>query len=215
LTAEVRAQLAEVRASRARIVTAVTEERRRMERDLHDGVQQSLVAAEIGLRVAAQQLGPDAGDDVRALLKACGEGLDTALVDLRALARGIHPAILSEDGLVAALRALVERVPVPVDLAAAEVPRLPPAVEATAYLFVAEALTNAMKHAHADRIRITVIPEKDRIRVAVSDDGVGGADLTAGSGLLGLADRVRALDGDLVVESMPERGTTVSAVLPS
>jgi signal transduction histidine kinase len=215
LTAEVGAQLAEVRASRARIVAAVTEERRRMERDLHDGVQQGLVAAVIGVRAVAQQLGPEAGDGVRALLRGCGEGLDAALAGLRALARGIHPAILSEDGLVAALRALVERAPVPVEVAAADIPRLPPAVEATAYLVVAEALTNAMKHAHADRIRITVVSDGGRIRVAVADDGTGGADLAAGSGLLGLADRVRALDGDLIVESAPGRGTTVSAVLPS
>ncbi|MEJ3748794.1 ATP-binding protein [Actinomycetes bacterium KLBMP 9797] len=214
LTAEVRAQLAEVRASRARIVTAVTEERSRMERDLHDGVQQNLVAAAIGVRVATEQLGPDAADDVRALLRASGEGLDAALADLRALARGLHPAILTEDGLVAALQSLVERAPVPVEVAAAEVPRLPPVVEATAYLVVAEALTNAMKHAHADRIRITVAADGGWIRVAVADDGAGGADLAAGSGLLGLADRVRALDGDLVVTSAPGQGTTVTAVLP-
>jgi signal transduction histidine kinase len=214
LTAEVRAQLAEVRASRARIVAAVTEERHRMERDLHDGVQQHMVAAAIGIRAAELRLGADAGDGVRVLLRACGEGLDTALSDLRSLARGIHPAILSEDGLVAALQSLVERVPAPIELVAAEVPRLPLAVEATAYFVVAEAVTNAIKHAHADRIRITVVSQQGRIRVAVHDDGIGGAALAAGSGLLGLADRVRALDGDLVVESVPGRGTTVSAVLP-
>lgn len=214
LTAEVRAQLGEVRASRARIVTAVAEERRRMERDLHDGVQQHVVAAAIGIRAVESQLAPDADDGVRVLLRTCGEGLDTALADLRSLARGIHPAILSEDGLVAALQSLVERVPAPVDLAAAEIPRLPFAVEATAYFVVAEAVTNAIKHAQADRIRITVVPGPGVIRVAVRDDGTGGAALTAGSGLLGLADRVRALDGDLVVESEPGRGTTVTAVLP-
>ncbi|MDQ7911236.1 sensor histidine kinase [Phytohabitans sp. ZYX-F-186] len=215
LTAEVRAQLGEVRASRARIVTAITEERRRMERDLHDGVQQHVVAAAIGIRAVESQLGPEAGDGVRVLLRACGEGLDTALSDLRSLARGIHPAILSEDGLVAALQSLVERVPAPVELVAAEIPRLPPAVEATAYFVVAEAVTNAVKHAQADRIRVTVLPDPGGIRVAVDDDGTGGAAVASGSGLLGLADRVRALDGDLVVRSESGRGTTVCAVLPA
>ncbi|GAA4463991.1 hypothetical protein GCM10023170_071070 [Phytohabitans houttuyneae] len=215
LTAEVRAQLGEVRASRARIVTAVTEERRRMERDLHDGVQQHVVAAAIGIRAVESQLGSETGDGARVLLRACGEGLDTALSDLRSLARGIHPAILSEDGLVAALQSLVERMHAPVELAAAEIPRLPLAVEATAYFVVAEAVTNAMKHAHADRIRITVEPARGAIRVTVDDDGIGGAAVTAGSGLLGLADRVRALDGDLSVRSLPGQGTTVTAILPA
>jgi signal transduction histidine kinase len=213
LTAEIRAQLAEVRASRARIVAAVTEERRRMERDLHDGVQQSLVAAAIGIRAVEQRLGA-AGADVRALLRACGGGLDTALADLRSLARGIYPAILTEDGLVAALRAQIERAPVPVELAAAAVPRLPPPVEATAYHVVTEALTNAMKHARAARILVTVEYGRGRLRLAVVDDGVGGAGLVEGSGLLGLTDRVRALDGDLVVRSEPGRGTSVLAALP-
>jgi signal transduction histidine kinase len=215
LTAEVRAQLVEARASRARIVTAITEERRRMERDLHDGVQQHVVAAAIGIRAVEVELGPQLGDGVRGLLRACGEGLDTALSDLRALARGIHPAILSEDGLVPALQSWVDRLAAPVVLAAAEVPRLPPAVEATAYFVVAEAVTNAIKHAQADRIRVTVVADEGAVQITVDDDGTGGADLGAGSGLLGLADRVRALDGDLVVRSAPGRGTTVSATLPA
>lgn len=215
LTAEVRAQLVEVRASRARIVTAITEERRRMERDLHDGVQQHVVAAAIGIRAVEVELGPQLGDGVRVLLRSCGEGLETALYDLRALARGIYPAILSEDGLVPALQSWVDRLPAPVTLAAAEVPRLPLAVEATAYFVVAEAVTNAIKHAQADRIRVTVAAEVGAIRVTVDDDGAGGADLGAGAGLMGLADRVRALDGDLVVRSEPGRGTTVSASLPA
>jgi signal transduction histidine kinase len=214
LTAEVRAQLAEVRASRARIVAAVTEERRRMERDLHDGVQQGLVAAAIGVRVVEQRLGPAGDGEVRALLRACGEGIDTALADIRALARGVHPAILSEEGLVAALAALVERTPLPVELTAAAVPRLAAPVEATAYLVVAEALANAMKHAHATRIRVAVLQDGGWVRVKVCDDGIGGADPT-GSGLLGLSDRVRALDGDLVVRSDPGRGTSVEAALPA
>jgi signal transduction histidine kinase len=213
LTAEVQAQLAEVRASRARIVAAVTEERRRMERDLHDGVQQGLVAAAIAVRVITQRLGPAGDADVAALLRVCGEGIDTALADLRALAHGIHPAILTEDGLVAALESLVERAPVAIELTAGVVPRLPAAVEATAYLVVAEALTNAMKHANADRIRVVVSEEEERVRVEVADDGSGGAD-ASGSGLLGLTDRVRALGGDLTVRSGPGLGTSVSAVLP-
>lgn len=214
LTAEVRAQLAEVRASRARIVAAGAEERRRMERDLHDGVQQSLVAAAIGVRLVEERLDTAADQDLRALVRACGDALDTGLAELRELVRGIHPQILTEHGLVAALEALTQRAPVAVELTAPAVPRLPAPVEVTAYLVAAEALTNAMKHAHAGRIRIAVETGAGRMRLEVTDDGVGGADPARGSGLLGLSDRVRALDGDLAVRSAPGRGTSVSAVFP-
>jgi signal transduction histidine kinase len=146
-------------------------------------------------------------------LRTCGDGIDTALADLRALARGIHPAILTDEGLVAALRALVERAPIAVDLTTSAVPRLPAPVEATAYHVVAEALTNAMKHAGTGRVRVAVAHGDGHVRVEVADDGRGGAD-PAGSGLRGLTDRVRALDGDLVVRGGPGHGTSVTAVLP-
>ncbi|HEY2669749.1 MAG TPA: histidine kinase [Rugosimonospora sp.] len=214
LTAEVRAQLAEVRNSRARIVAASSEERRRMERDLHDGVQQSVVAAAIGVRMIDESLPQDADARLRALTRACADSLEAALAELRELVRGMHPAILSELGLVPALESLVERAPVPVALSAPPLPPLPTPVEETAYRVVAEALTNVMRHARADRVRVAVDYDGTVLRVDVVDDGIGGADLAGGSGLLGLADRVRALDGDLVVRSAPGHGTTVSAVLP-
>ncbi|GIH15017.1 sensor histidine kinase [Rugosimonospora africana] len=214
LTAEVRAQLAEVRDSRARIVAAGSEERRRMERDLHDGVQQSVVAAAIGVRMVDESLPPDADPRLRALTRACADSLEAALAELRELVRGMHPAILSELGLVPALESLVERAPVPVALTAPPLPRLPTPVEETAYRVVAEALTNVMKHARANRVQVRVGYDGTVLRVEVVDDGIGGADLAGGSGLLGLTDRVRALDGDLVLRSAPGHGTSVSAVLP-
>ncbi|MGH3718150.1 MAG: histidine kinase [Pseudonocardiaceae bacterium] len=215
LTAEVRAQLAEVRASRARIVAAADEQRRRVERDLHDGAQQQLVTAALTLRLTQQRLDRHPDPELAALLNRAAKGLADALAELRELACGIHPAILTDAGLLPALRALVQRAPGPVELAENPVPRLPAPVEATAYFVVAEALTNALKHAHAARIRVSVSHAGTALHVTVEDDGVGGADIAGGSGLLGLLDRVRAVDGDLTVLSPPGEGTSVHAILPA
>jgi signal transduction histidine kinase len=214
LTAEVSAQLAEVHASRARLVSLTDDERRRVERDLHDGAQQRLVTVALGLRLARRQLGPDGDPEVAALLSATAEGVDAAMVELRELARGIHPALLTEEGLVAALTDLADRAPLPVTLTAPLVPRLPAAVEATVYFVVSEALTNALKHASADRVDVRLQLTGQRLRVDVVDDGVGGASITTASGLHGLRDRVRALGGELHVQSEPGAGTTVVAELP-
>jgi signal transduction histidine kinase len=214
LAAEVRAQLAEVRASRGRIVAAADAERRRLERDLHDGAQPRLVTAVLSLRLAQQRLDGVADAATAALLANSAAGLDAAIVELREFARGIHPAILTDAGLLPAIQALVERSPLDVRLVAAAMPRLSPALEAAAYFVVAEAMTNALKHARAEHVRITVEHSADLLRIDVTDDGVGGADIAAGSGLLGLLDRVSALDGGLTVHSVPGRGTSVSAALP-
>ncbi len=214
LTAEVSAQLAEVHASRARLVTLADDERRRVERDLHDGAQQRLVTVALGLRLARRQLGEDGDPDVAELLSATADGVDAAMVELRELARGIHPALLTEAGLVPALTDLADRTPLPVTVTAPPVPRLPAAIEATVYFVVSEALTNTLKHAAAGRVEVRLVPGGGRLCVEVTDDGVGGASLTGASGLRGLRDRVRALGGELHVRSQPGVGTTVLADLP-
>jgi signal transduction histidine kinase len=213
LAAEVRAQLVEVRASRARIVSAVDEQRRRVERDLHDGAQQQLVTVALTLRLAEQRL---TGQDPQLvdLLRRSVAGLNDALAELRELARGIHPAILSEAGLLPALRALADRSPSPVQLDESPIPALDETIAATAYFVAAEALTNALKHGQAAVVRIAVHHDADGLHVVVADDGVGGADTAAGTGLLGLRDRVSAVDGELTVHSPPGAGTVVHAVLP-
>jgi signal transduction histidine kinase len=213
LAAEVRAQLAEVRASRARIVAAGDEQRRRVERDLHDGAQQRLVTVALVLRLARQRAerATDPDPELARLLDRGAEGLEDALAELRELARGIHPAVLSEARLVPALRALAGRSPVPVEVDADDLPPLPAPVEATAYFVAAEAVTNALKHANATTIRIT-LRCGEVLDLTITDDGVGGADLLRGTGLLGLRDRVSALDGELTVHS--GLGTTVRATLP-
>ncbi len=213
LAAEVRAQLAEVRASRARIVAAADAERRRVERNLHDGAQQRLVTAALGLRLAEKRL--DADPETRVLIARSAESLEIAVAELRELARGIHPALLTDAGLVPALEALAQRCPLPVELAAPAVPRLAGPIEATAYFVAAEALTNVVKHAHATRARIVVSHDGATLHVRIDDDGAGGADMAAGSGLLGLRDRLLALEGELRVDSTAGAGTCVSARLPS
>jgi signal transduction histidine kinase len=213
LAAEVRAQLVEVRASRARIVAAGDEQRRRVERDLHDGAQQQLVTVALTLRLAQQQVG-DSDPKLTELLGRGVSGLEDALAELRELARGIHPAVLTEAGLLPALNALAGRSPIPVELRDSPVPELTPPVQATAYYVAAEAVTNALKHARATRIRIEVHHDPDGLHVIVTDDGIGGADMSAGTGLLGLRDRVSAVDGELIVYSPPGAGTTLHAVLP-
>jgi signal transduction histidine kinase len=212
LTAEA---LAEMRASRARIVAASDAERRRLERDLHDGAQQRLVAAAVPLRMARQRLDRAADAQTVDLLDNSAAQLQAAVGELRRLAGGLHPAVLADAGLVPALRTLAQGTHLDVRLHADALPRLKPAVEATGYFVVAEALTNAMKHAEAHHVRITVEHRDDQLHIEVDDDGVGGADIGTGSGLLGLCDRVSALDGTLTVRSSPGQGTCVVADIPA
>jgi signal transduction histidine kinase len=213
LDAALRASVQELRASRARIVEGADAARRRIERDLHDGAQQQLVALAVALRTARLRLRRDP-EAAGALLDAAAEDLEVAMRDLRDLARGIHPAILSDRGLGPALEALAERLPLPVEIAASPEGRLPDAVEAAAYFVVTEALTNVVRYAHASRARVAVTRLGDSVRVEVADDGVGGADPDNGTGLRGLADRVAALDGRLEVDSARGIGTTVHALIP-
>jgi signal transduction histidine kinase len=211
LQAELRAQLAELRASRERIVRSGDEERRRLERDLHDGAQQRLRGLGMGLQLIRSRVEP--GSEAAALVDEVETELAQALQELRELARGIHPAVLTEQGLPAAVRALGERAPVPVQIAVANEP-LPPAVETAAYFVVAEALANVVKYAHARQAWVTVVSDNVSARVEVRDDGVGGAQPAEGSGLQGLADRVGALGGRLRIESPPGGGTRITAELP-
>jgi signal transduction histidine kinase len=213
LKAELRARVGELRASRARIIEAGDGERHRLERDLHDGAQQRLVALALTLRLARGQLERDPAAAAGLIEGAMGE-LGEALAELRELARGIRPTLLAERGLDPALRALAGRVPVQVELVGAPRERLPGQVETAAYFVVAEALTNVAKYAAASQASVWLGREDGRMVVEVRDDGVGGADPASGSGLRGLADRVAALDGRLVVESPPGQGTLVRAEIP-
>jgi signal transduction histidine kinase len=197
-------------ASRARIVEAGYEERRRLERDLHDGAQQELVGVVLDLKLAQQKL-PDASAESRRLVDEALERAQAGIRDLRDLAAGIHPSVLTDRGLGAALETLANRSPVPVELAAVEGDGLPDAVATTAYFVVAEALTNAAKHACCEHVEVSVGIDDGRAVVEVRDDGVGGADASAGSGLRGLADRVSALGGRLEVECPVGEGTMVRA----
>jgi signal transduction histidine kinase len=212
LQAEVRAQLEEVRASRARIVEFGDAERRRVERNLHDGAQQRLVNLSLALGIARSQVPASDGQLAAALDEAAAE-LRLALAELRELARGIHPVILSEAGLGPALASLAERSPVPATVAAAPADRLPARVEETAYYVASEALANAAKHAHATAVSISARQCDGGLVVEVGDDGVGGADPN-GSGLRGLADRVAAVGGRLRVHSPAGAGTRITAELP-
>jgi signal transduction histidine kinase len=201
---------AEVTASRARIVAAADQARRRIEQDLHDGAQQLLVALAVRLRAARAAAPPELGAELdRAAAVATG-----ALDELREIARGIHPAVLARGGLRFALNALARRSPVQVDLEVRADGRLPEPVEVSAYYLVAEALTNAAKHARASAIGIEAQVVGHLLRVAVRDDGVGGACLAGGSGLAGLKDRVEALGGRIVLHSPRGAGTSLRAELP-
>jgi len=213
LHAEVRAQLEEVRASRARIVEFGDAERRRVERNLHDGAQQRLVNLSLALGIARSQVGKASDEQIGAALDEAATELRLAVAELRELARGIHPAILSEAGLGPALASLAERSPIPVTITGVPADRLPARVEETAYYVASEALANATKHARATAITICAQRLDGALLVEVGDDGVGGAD-PDGSGLRGLADRVAALDGDLRVHSPTGAGTHVTAELP-
>jgi PAS domain S-box-containing protein len=210
---ERKAQEAELRASRSRIVEAADDARMRLERNLHDGAQQRLVSLSLALRLAQARLREDP-DGAEQLLGGASDELQQALGELRELARGIHPAVLTDRGLPAALEALASRTPLPVELSADLDERLPGPVEAAAYYVVAEALTNVAKYAEASSVEVRAQRQNGRVVVEVEDDGVGGADPARGSGLRGLADRVEALEGELEVTSAAGSGTTVRAVIP-
>jgi signal transduction histidine kinase len=213
LQAQLRARVEELRASRARIVEAGTQERRRLERNLHDGAQQRLVALSLTLRLAQGKLHKDP-DKANELINGAQEELTLALGELRELARGIHPAILSDRGLGAALEALAGRSPIEVQLAEVPADPLPEAIEAAAYFVVAEALTNVVKYAHASQATVRVSQYNGHAVVEVADDGIGGADPGRGSGLRGLADRVSALDGNMQLDSPAGAGTRLRAEIP-
>jgi signal transduction histidine kinase len=205
-------QQEELTASRARIVQAADDARRRLERNLHDGAQQRLVSLSLALRLAQTKLVKDP-EGADAVLQSAREELLLALEELRELARGIHPAVLTERGLGPALEALAARLALPVAVDA-PLERLPEPVEAAAYFVVSEALTNVAKYAQAREATVRVARQDGRVVVEVRDDGVGGAEAGAGSGLRGLQDRVAALSGSLSVESPRGRGTVVRADIP-
>jgi len=209
LRAELMAQLAELRESRARIVRTADAERRRLERDLHDGAQQRL----LGLGMALQLLQVHVDRDGEALLEESQAELQQALHELRELARGIHPAILTDSGLTSAIETLAQRAPLPV-VVSADGERLPPPVETAAYYVVAEALANIARYAQANEASVSVRRHNGVVRIDVRDDGVGGADPGGGTGLRGLADRVGALNGHLRVHSPAGQGTHLAAEFP-
>jgi signal transduction histidine kinase len=214
LRAEVQAKLEEVRASRARIVQAGDAERRRVERNLHDGAQQRLVTLSLSLGLVRNRIDEKEEPDLAGQIDALSKELRETMAEVRELARGIHPAILTEEGLLAAVQSLAERSPVPIILDLSPIDRLPGPVEATAYFVVAEALTNVAKYARASRVTVRLTRGDPALEVEVADDGQGGADPQTGSGLRGLHDRVAAMGGELFLESPPGAGTRVRAEIP-
>jgi signal transduction histidine kinase len=214
LTAEVEDQLAEVRASRARIVAAGDAERQRVERDLHDGAQQRLVSLSLALRLARTRLGESGDPDVRRMLDEAAAEARGALTELRDLARGIHPMVLTEAGLGPAVDSLVSRTSVGVSVDVDE-GRFSAAVEGTAYFVVSEALANVAKYANATSATVRVRGLADQLRIEVDDDGIGGADPRAGTGLRGLADRLAAVGGTLTIDSPTGGGTHLVAEIPT
>jgi signal transduction histidine kinase len=210
-TAELRAQLRDEQSSRSRILAASDRQRRRFERNLHDGAQQRLVGLSLTLGLAARQVGPEGM--VASLLADASREVEDAIADLRELARGLHPAIVNDAGLTSAIEMLAERPGIPVDLRLDLPERLSDVVEVAAYYLVAESLTNANKHSGADAITLTAQSVGDHLEVTVTDNGKGGAS-TTGSGVVGLADRLGALGGQLVVDSAPDRGTTITGYIP-
>jgi signal transduction histidine kinase len=205
---------AELAASRARIVTAADEMRRRIERDLHDGVQQRLVSLLLAERTA-QAIVPSGLNELQTRLSEMGDGLAGALKELQEIARGIHPAILADGGLLRALRTLARRSAIPVELHARIETRLPEPVEVAAYYVVSEALANTAKHASASKVLVALEIRQDVLEISIRDDGVGGADPARGSGLIGLTDRVDALGGTIEVTSPAGAGTTLRVALPT
>jgi signal transduction histidine kinase len=195
-----------------RLIAAADRERRQLERDLHDGVQQRLVSLSVRLRLLASRLAP--GTETERLLADARNELAVSLQELRDLARGIHPAILSDRGLPAALEALTARAPLPVELCVEPGGRAPEPVEVAAYYFVSEALTNILKHSDATAAGVWVARRGRQLVVEVADGGAGGANPVTGSGLSGLTDRVEALGGKLEISSPPGAGTTLRAEIP-
>jgi signal transduction histidine kinase len=208
-----RERVDDLRTARQRIIAAADEERRRIERDLHDGAQQRMVAVAVTLGLAQSRFASDP-EGALTLIAQAREEAQAAVKELRELARGIHPAVLSDHGLGPALEALASRAPVPVDVRGVPESPLGNEIEACAYFVTAEALTNVAKYAHASSASVELSIEDDRLRVQVRDDGVGGADPSTGTGLRGLRDRVDALDGDLEIDSPPGGGTTVTVQVP-
>jgi signal transduction histidine kinase len=201
----------DLRSSRQRLVTSSDEERRRLERNLHDGAQQSLVSVALLLRMAAGNKDPEV---LSATVEEAATQLQLAIGELRELARGIHPAVLTDRGLGPALTSLAERCPVPVLLDNRVRRRLPPPVEGALYFVAAEALTNVARYSGAPEVRVTLVDEGDEVVLEIADDGVGGADRTRGTGLLGLADRVAVVDGTMTVQSPAGLGTRVGVRVP-
>ena len=200
-------------ASRARIVAAGDAARRQVERNLHDGVQQRLVASTLRVRLA-EQLVPDELDDLKQQLANVASELTDVSTELRELSRGLHPTILSQGGLGPALKTLARRSTVPLTLDAAIDRRLPEAVEVAAYYVVAEALANAAKHAQASEVKVCARREGDRLQISVQDDGIGGAEVSDGSGLIGLKDRVETLGGTVRLRSPRGGGTSLRVTIP-
>ncbi len=213
LQARVRAQLELVRGSRDRVVEAADEERRRLERDLHDGAQQRLIWLALLLGMAEEEVVTGNGAEGRRLLDEARSEAESALTELRELARGIHPAILTNAGLGPAVRSLVNRSQIPVHMDPITDRRFPPNVEATVYFAVAEALANVAKHAQGSSATVSIVARDSRLTIDVSDDGVGSAD-PSGWGLRGLADRVAAVGGSVTIDSPPRGGTRVHMELP-
>jgi signal transduction histidine kinase len=211
-TAELERNRAELAASRARIVTAADDARRRIERDLHDGVQQQLVAVILELRAIEAAVPPS--DQLKNELAGAANGLASTLDELVEIARGIHPAVLAKGGLTPALETLARRSPFPVDLELQIRTRLPPPIEVAAYYVVTEALTNIAKHAHASSARVAIGLRNGILELSIQDNGRGGADPARGSGLIGLTDRVDALDGTIEISSPLGAGTALRATLP-
>jgi signal transduction histidine kinase len=213
LQRQVEAQLQEVRASRTRIIEAGDRERRRVERDLHDGAQQRLVALSLEIRLAQNAMGDDGDPVIRHSLERAADEARAALVELRDLALGIHPLILTESGLGAAVESLADRTPVDVTIEIGP-ERYAPVVEGAAYFVIAEALTNVAKYAKAQTASVRATGRGGELHIDVADDGVGGADPGSGSGLRGLVDRLAALDGTITIDSPVGGGTRISAQIP-
>jgi signal transduction histidine kinase len=213
LQAELRARLLELQASRARLVQATDSERRRIERDLHDGTQQRLVSIAMSLGLLETKL-PGQAEAAQSLVRETREALTVALAELRELTHGINPPLLTERGLPAALDELCRRAAIATHLEVTIDQRLAEEVETAAYFMVSEALSNAAKHSHGSEIRVFASYRGQRLTIEIGDDGIGSATPTGGSGLRGLADRIEALGGRFTVSSPPGRGTTLRAEIP-
>jgi signal transduction histidine kinase len=212
LNTQLEARLAEARASRARLIRAEDEARRRLERDLHDGAQQRLLGIGLALQLARKEALD--GSLAAELLDESEAELHAAIDELRDLAQGIHPTVLTDHGLAAAVAALARRLPIPVQICGTGPERLPAGIESAAYFLICEALQNTVKHAQAAHAVVRIAHTDGVLRVEVTDDGTGGADVAGGSGLRGMADRVEAVDGNLRLYSEPGQGTRVIAELP-